>query len=207
MPDKIYLFVGVQGSGKGTQAKIVSKEKNYCHISTGDLFRSLSGELKEKVDEFINSGKLVPDSVVIEMVKERLSKSDCEAGVILDGFPRNLSQAKELDKEFKVLAVFEIKISDEESLKRLSGRVTCSSCGEGFNLITQPKPLNPNICDKCGGKLVQRQDDTPLAIKKRIEDYHKETFPILENYKDRLIVIEGQRDIEEITKDILEKIN
>lgn len=207
MSRKIYLFVGVQGSGKGTQAKIVAKEKGYCHISTGDLFRSLSGELKEKVDEYINSGKLVPDSVVLEMVKERISKPDCEAGVILDGFPRNIFQANEFEKEFEVSNVFEIKINDEESLRRLSGRVSCSSCGEGYNLVTQPKPANPEVCDLCGGKLVQRKDDTPTAIKKRIEDYHKETFPILEKYKDRLIVLDGHKNIDEVAKEILEKIN
>ncbi len=207
MPEKVYLFVGVQGSGKGTQAKVIAQKKEFCHISTGDLFRGLNGELKEKIDSFINAGKLVPDELVLEMVKKRISKPDCEKGIILDGFPRTINQAKELDKILEVKNVIEIKISDEESLKRLSGRVSCSSCGQGYNLITQPKPIDEKKCDKCGGELIQRKDDTPEAIKKRIEDYHKETFPILENYKEKLITINGEKDIEEVTKKILEKIN
>lgn len=207
MPEEVYLFVGVQGSGKGTQAKIIAEKKEFCHISTGDLFRGLNGELKEKIDSFINSGKLVPDKLVLEMVKERISKPDCEKGIILDGFPRTIDQAKELNNLLEINKVIEIKISDEESLNRLSGRVSCSVCGKGYNLITAPKPKNKEKCDECEGKLIQRKDDTPEAIKKRIEDYHKETFPILENYKEKLISINGEREIEEVTKEILEKID
>lgn len=207
MSRKVYLFVGVQGSGKGTQAKIVAREKGFCHISTGDLFRSLEGELRERVNFFINSGELVPDELVLEMVKKRVSNSDCDIGVIFDGFPRTINQAKELDASFEVKNVFEIKISDEESLKRISGRVSCFNCGRGYNLVTAPKPLNSDICDSCGGKLVQREDDKEEAIKKRIADYHKETFPILNHYFDKVISIDGEREIEFISKDILEKIN
>lgn len=207
MSEKVYLFVGVQGSGKGTQAKVIAEKKGFCHISTGDLFRGLKGELKDKIDSFINLGKLVPDELVLEMVKERISMPDCKKGIILDGFPRTINQAKELDKLLSVKNVIEIKISDEESLKRLSGRVSCSLCGQGYNLMTQPKPKDKEKCDKCGGKLIQRKDDAPEAIKKRIGDYHKETFPILENYKEKLITVNGEKNIEEVTKEILKKIN
>jgi adenylate kinase len=207
MSQKVFLFVGIQGSGKGTQAKLVSEEKGFCHISTGDLFRSLSGKLKEKVDSYINQGNLVPDDLVLEMVKERISKPDCQKGIILDGFPRNIYQSSELDKILKVTKVIEIKISDEEALKRLSGRRVCSVCKGGYNIYTAPKPKKENICDKCGGKLIQREDDNIEAIKKRIVTYHKDTKPILDYYKDKLVSINGERDIDVIEKELIKILN
>ncbi len=206
MSQKIYIFVGVQGSGKGTQAKTISKELGMCHISTGDLFRELTGELKTEVDSYMNAGKLIPNELVIEILEERIEKDDCKKGIILDGFPRNLEQANALDKKLKVDKVVEIQISDKESLKRLSGRFTCENCKEGYNIYTAPKPKQNGICDKCGGKLVQRADDNPEAIKKRIEDYHNQTEPILNHYKDKVIKIDGEQTIEAINKELLEKL-
>lgn len=201
------IFVGVQGSGKGTQAKLIAETTGLCHISTGDLLRSATGELKEKVDSAMNSGELVSDSLMLEILKKRIKENDCEKGIILDGFPRNIEQAKLLDGEIDIDYVIEIKISDEEALKRLSGRINCKKCGAGFNLYTAPKPNNPEKCDFCEGKLIQRKDDNPEAIKKRIETYHKETEPILEYYKDKLIVIDGEKGIEEIKDDILKSLS
>jgi adenylate kinase len=203
MSQKVFVFVGVQGSGKGTQAKLVAESLNLCHISTGDLFRNLDGELKKEVDSYINYGNFVPDKIVLKVFEERVLKKDCENGVILDGFPRNLSQAFELDKNFNLTQVIEIKISDEESLKRLSGRRVCSVCKEGYNIYTAPRPKKEGTCDKCGGNLIQREDDNKEAIKKRIETYHKETEPILEHYKNKVISVNGEREIGVIKEELI----
>jgi len=200
------LFIGPQGSGKGTQAAIISKHLNIPHISTGDIFRSLGGELKEQVDAIINKGNLVPDELTLKILKQRISQHDCNHGFILDGFPRNLNQAHLLDNITKIDQVIEISISDEEALKRLGGRVNCENCKTGYNLITEPKPKHPTICDKCGGKLIQRADDNKEAIKKRLHTYHQETEPILNKYKHITIKINGEQDIEEITKEILNQL-
>lgn len=200
------IFVGVQGSGKGTQAKLISEKSGLCHVSSGDLLRGAEGELKEKVEEIINKGELISDELMIDILKERIKKEDCKKGVIFDGSPRNLNQARLLGDVVVVDNVVEIRISDEEALKRLSGRVSCKNCGAGYNLYTAPKPNNPEVCDKCDGKLIQRKDDNPEAIKKRIETYHNETEPVLEYYKDKVIVIDGEKEIEDISKDILEKL-
>jgi adenylate kinase len=201
------IFVGVQGSGKGTQAKVIAKEMGLCHISTGDLLRGVTGELKEKVDSVINAGQLVSNDLILDILKKRMGEDDCRDGIILDGFPRNLEQAKLLDSEVKIDKVVEIKISDEESLRRLSGRVGCEKCGAGYNLYTAPKPTDFEKCDKCGGKLIQRADDNEEAIKKRIQTYHDETEPVLEFYVEKMVVIDGERGIQEISGDILGKLS
>jgi adenylate kinase len=200
------LFIGPQGSGKGTQAAIISKHLGIAHISTGDIFRSLTGKLKEHVDSIINKGNLVPDELTVKILKERISKPDCNNGFILDGFPRNLNQANLLEDITKINKVIEIEISDKESIKRLSGRVSCEKCKEGYNLITEPKPKNPNFCDKCIGRLIQRADDNTEAIKKRLHTYHQETEPILEKYKHITIKINGEQNIEEITEEIINRL-
>ncbi len=204
------IFVGVQGSGKGTQAKVIAEKMGLCHISVGDLFRDLvkngEGELKEELQRIMNEGELVDDKLTIKIVKKRIEKTDCKKGVILDGFPRNLEQAKLLDFVISIDKVVEIKISDEESLKRLSGRVGCKDCGAGYNVYTAPKPLKEGVCDKCGGKLVRRVDDNEESIKKRIQTYHDETEPILDFYSGKVIEVDGERKIEEISEDILGKL-
>ncbi len=202
---KILMF-GPQGCGKGTQAKILSERLKIPHISTGDIFRSLTGELKEKVDALINGGNLVPDELTIKIVKERISREDCKDEFILDGFPRNLNQAKELEKIYKIDKVIEISIPDEESVKRISGRRICSNCKAGFNVLTAPRPKIENVCDFCGGNLVARADDNEESVKKRLKTYHKETEPVLEFYGEKVSRIDGMGDIEEISKRIAEKI-
>ncbi|MFA5993304.1 MAG: nucleoside monophosphate kinase [Candidatus Pacearchaeota archaeon] len=199
-----YIFVGPQGSGKGTQAKIIATKYNLCHISTGDLLRNAQGELKEKADEYMLSGKLVPDEIVLSLLKEKLQSSGCENGFILDGFPRNITQAEQLDKITKIDAVFNIVISDDEAIKRLEGRRNCPSCGANYNIVTAPKPNVDNICDICQSKLVKREDDNEQAIKNRLEIYHKETSPILKHYN--TIPVNGEQDIDKVTEDILKAI-
>lgn len=201
------LFIGPQGSGKGTQASVISQKLNIPHISTGEILRNVKGDLKEQVDELINKGHFVSDELIMKIVKERVSQSDCKKGFILDGTPRNLSQSHLLKKITNIDKVVEIFLSDEEAIKRLAGRVSCEKCKAGYNLITQPKPKNPKICDVCGGKLIQRADDNEEAIKKRLQTYHQETEPILKEYKNILIKINGNQDINKIAEEILKKLN
>ena len=197
------LLIGPQGCGKGTQAKLLASKLGVPHISTGDLLRSVTGELRKEIDSYVVSGKLYPDEKMLEVLKGRFEEPDCLNGFILDGFPRNLKQAEMLDSITKVDRVIEISISDDESVRRLSGRVACSSCGEGFNNVTMP-PREKGKCDKCGGELVQRADDTEEAIRKRLEIYHRETEPILEHYK--AVRVNGEQGVEEVFEEILNTV-
>jgi len=200
----ILLFVGAQGSGKGTQAKIISKKIKIVHISSGDILRETSGKLKEQVDSYMNKGALVPDKIIAKILKERIKKEDCKNGFILDGFPRNLEQAEEFEKIRKIDRIIEISISDEEAIKRLKGRWNCKKCGIAYNVVTMPKPKKDKKCDQCGEELSQRNDDiNDEAIKKRLAIYHEETTPILSKYRDRAIKINGEQEIDRITEDIL----
>lgn len=195
------IFIGAQGSGKGTQAKIISEKLKIPHISTGDLLRNVKGNLKEQVDSYMHSGKLIPDELMLRVLEERLKQRDCKNGFILDGFPRNLSQANTLDKITKIDKVIEIFISDKQALKRLSGRWNCKKCGTTYNILTQPKPKEKGICDKCNLPLYQREDDKEEAIKARLKIYHRETEPVLKHYKSEKI--NGMQNIEKVTEDIL----
>jgi adenylate kinase len=195
------IFAGIQGSGKGTQAEIIAKKLGIAHISTGDLLRGAEGELKEKADSYEKEGKLVPDEIMLQVIKERLKQKDCEKGFILDGFPRTIGQAKELNKITKVDNAFNIEISDEEAVRRLKARWNCRKCGTIYNLVTSPKPKKEGVCDKCGEKLYQRDDDiNEEAIKKRLELYHQEITPVLKFYN--TIKVNGEQPIEKVTEDI-----
>lgn len=198
--------MGVQGSGKGTQAKLLAEHLKIPHISTGDIFRSLTGELKAKVDALINKGNLVPDSLTLEIIKERLSKPDCKRGFILDGYPRNIAQAKSLDTITKIEKIIEISLEDKESIRRLSGRRSCKSCNKEYNVnIPFLAPKEKEKCDICKKQLFQRDDDkTEVAIKKRLDIYHKETEPLLKHYKS--IKINGNQPIDSVFKDILKAL-
>lgn len=193
------IFVGPQASGKGTQGKIVAEKLGLCHISMGDLLRNVEDE---NIKQILASGKLVPVELTIKLLNERISKDDFKKGFILDGFPRSLEQAKELDKITRIDQVVEISISDEEAVRRLSGRLTCSKCGAIFNEITNPRPKISGICDKCNGKLYKRADDNESAIRKRLEIYHKETEPILKHYPS--VRINGEQSIEKVSEDVLD---
>lgn len=155
----IILFIGAQASGKGTQAKIIAQKKGFVHISTGDLLRAATGEFRKEIDSYITQGKLVPDELILKLLKERMKQPDCKNGVILDGYPRNLQQAEELEKIEKINKIFEINISDKTAKKRLMGRWNCKKCGIAYNVITAPKPKKGTICDNCNIPLYQREDD------------------------------------------------
>lgn len=194
------IFMGVQGSGKGTQAKIISEKLNICHISTGDLLRNTSGVLKKEIDDYINKGNLVPDKLIIKVLQNKFSSDECKNGYILDGFPRNIVQAKYLDNIAKIDRVIEISISDNESIRRIINRRNCKNCGRVYNLITNP-PKKDNLCDRCNEELFKREDDNKDSLKKRLKIYHKETEPVLKHYQS--VKINGELPIETVTKNIL----
>jgi adenylate kinase len=195
------LFIGPQGSGKGTQAKIVSEKLGIPHISTGDLLRSQTDELLKEISSYINRGRLFPDERMLELLKVRLEQGDCSSGYILDGFPRNKKQAEMLDKITSIDAAVEIYIPDEESVRRISGRRSCLQCGRIYNLITKPVPKIKDVCDEDRMKLVQRADDHEEAVRIRLATYHRETEPVLRHY--HAIRIDGTKKIEEVTSKIL----
>ncbi len=203
------ILLGPQGSGKGTQAKLISKKFNIPHISTGDIFRKNikeETELGKEVTSYLNSGKLVPDELTNKLVESRIKEDDCKNGFILDGFPRNIKQAEFLNSVTDIDYAVDVEIPDEEVVFRLEGRRNCSNkgCGAIYNLNTSPKPKENNTCDKCSSDLFQRDDDKPEAIKKRLEIYHEQTSPLIDYYdkKGILIIIDGSRSIEEVSQDI-----
>jgi adenylate kinase len=202
---KKLVFIGPQGSGKGTQAKIIAERLGLCHISTGDLLRKTSGDLGEKVRALIDKGHMVPDDMILELLQERLKQPDCSEGYILDGYPRNIAQAETLDKTLGMGTILEIHISDNEAIRRLSGRWNCPDCGAIYNVNTAPVPEEEDVCDKCKGRLYQREDDTEEAIRKRLEIYHASTEPIITKYDS--IRINGEQSIEKVTEDILQVLN
>ena len=192
------VILGGPGAGKGTQARRIVKARGVVHISTGDMFRhhrEEGTELGKMADDFLEKGQLVPDEVTCRMVDERLAQPDCQAGVIFDGFPRSLPQAKALDeileKRGQVLSVaLEIAVSDEELVARLTARRTCSKCGRIFNLIFKPPTGDPGKCDKtgCGGELKQRKDDTESTIRERLRIYHDSTTALYGYFGERGIL-------------------
>jgi adenylate kinase len=205
------IFLGAPGAGKGTQAAELARERKLVHVATGDLFRQAlerGTELGLKAKSYMEKGVLVPNQITISMVMERLSEPDCANGAILDGFPRNLEQAGALDKalsqEGKAIdKVVYIKVSEEELLKRLSGRWICRKCQTPYHITDSP-PRVPGRCDKCGGELYQRPDDNEVSIKKRLEVYFAETAPLIDYYNQggKLLEIDGEGGVAEVAKRI-----
>ena len=182
------ILLGAPGAGKGTQAEILCKKLNVPTISTGNILRAAIKDgtptgLKAK--SFIDAGALVPDEVIIGIVDERLAKADCKDGYILDGVPRTIAQAEALEKAgIGFDAVVSIEISEEEILRRMNGRRVCEACGSSYNVVSIP-PRVEGICDNCGGKLIQRKDDTPETVRERLKVYHTETEPLVDFYAAR----------------------
>ena len=184
------ILLGPPGAGKGTQAKLLSQEFNIPHISTGDILRDEvreNSQLGRKVAEFVKIGELVPDDIVVEVVMHRLTKSDAAGGFILDGFPRTLKQAEELNKALRQLnssidLIIYFETGLEVSIRRLSGRRVCRGCGANFHLTNMP-PKKEGVCDFCGGKLFLRDDDKEETVKKRLEIYQKQTASLIDYYK------------------------
>jgi adenylate kinase len=205
------IFLGAPGAGKGTQAANLARERGVVHIASGDLFRQAleqGTELGIKAKSYMERGVLVPDQITIQMVLERLSAPDCERGAILDGFPRNLAQAEALDKALAkqgkaIDKVIYIKVSEEELLKRLSGRWICRRCQAPYHITDSP-PKVWGKCDKCGGELYQRPDDTKESVKKRLEVYFAETAPLIDYYAQggKLLEIDGEGSVAEVGRKI-----
>lgn len=205
------LIMGAPGAGKGTQAALIKDEYNIAHISTGDMFRAaIKNQTPTGIEAkgYIDKGQLVPDSTTIKLVRERLLQEDCKNGFLLDGFPRNTSQAIALDEMLKEVgikldAVVNVVVDDSFLIERITGRRTCLACGASYH-ITAKKPLKEGICDVCGAELIQRKDDCEETIKSRLDVYHNQTAPVLEYFGKQGIVknISGVGEISEIFANI-----
>lgn len=205
------ILLGAPGAGKGTQAAVICEKLNIPTISTGNIIREAlknGTEMGLKAKSYMDAGKLVPDEVVIGIVKERLAKDDCAKGFILDGFPRTIPQAEALDAMGVVIdKVIDIEVADEVIVNRLSGRRVCEKCGRPYHLESL-KPKVEGICDDCSGTLVQRKDDSIETVKARLDIYHNETEPLKDYYakQNKLVVVEGQDTVEETSKLVLAEV-
>ena len=202
------ILLGAPGAGKGTQADILCEKLEIPTISTGNILRAAVKNgtptgLKAKA--FMDAGQLVPDEVIIGIISERLEEPDCAKGYILDGVPRTIAQAEALEKAGIVFdSVVSLEVSDEAICERMSGRRVCESCGASYHVAAVP-PKTEGVCDKCGGKLIQRKDDAPETVKSRLEVYHKETEPLKAFYAERglLKTVENQPTVEAVSQAIL----
>ena len=205
------ILLGAPGAGKGTQAEIISEKYNIPTISTGNIIRAAlknGTEMGLKAKSYIDAGELVPDDVVIGIIKERLSESDCKDGYILDGFPRTIPQAEALDKMgFAIDAALSIEVADSEIVKRMSGRRVCEKCGASYHTVFK-KPAKEGVCNVCEGKLVTRKDDESETVKNRLNVYHEQTEPLKDYYKNygKLITVEGQDEVKDTTRLVLEAL-
>ncbi|MBC8335524.1 MAG: adenylate kinase [Anaerolineales bacterium] len=207
------VLLGPPGVGKGTQAKIVANQSGLAHISSGDLFRENiknHTELGQLAENFINKGELVPDDLTIAMIKDRITRSDCESGAILDGFPRTPVQAdaakimlNEIGEDIDIVPF--ITAPDEILVERLSGRWTCRKSGHIFHTVFNP-PLKEGVCDIDGSELYQRDDDKVETVKNRIQVYLRRTSPLIAYYREqgKLVEVQGNQAIEEVTRDLLD---
>ncbi len=198
------ILLGAPGAGKGTQAEVICNTLKIPAISTGNLLREAvknETELGKAAKVYMDGGNLVPDDLVIEMLKQRLAENDCSNGFILDGFPRTVPQAESLDRMGVVIdRVIDIEVSDEAITKRLSGRRVCEACGASYHVDYKPTRTD-SVCDACGGKTVQRKDDHPDTVMARLRVYHDQTEPLKEYYakQQKLRVVEGQEEIKDTT--------
>ena len=202
------ILLGMPGAGKGTQAEIIQREQGIANVSTGAMMREISRaetDLGKTVQEYLSSGTLVPDSIIIQMLVERISQSDCDNGFLLDGFPRNLDQAKALDEaKVEINLILFLKISEEEIIKRMSGRRVHLASGRSYHIAHNPPKVDGKD-DLTGETLIQREDDHPDVIKKRLQVYYDETEPLLSFYRQKDISfyeIDASKTLEEVTEDI-----
>ncbi len=198
------ILLGAPGAGKGTQAEVISEKLAIPAISTGNIIREALAngtEMGLKAKSFIDAGQLVPDDVVIGIIKERLAKDDCAAGFILDGFPRTIPQAEALDTMGVTIdRVISIEVADEKIAARMSGRRVCKACGASYHLEYK-KPAVDGVCNACGGELVQRKDDHPDTVLDRLHVYHEQTEPLKDYYEKKgiLRIVEGQEEVADTT--------
>ena len=195
----IIIIIGPPASGKGTQAEKISKKFGIKHISTGEIFRKINNE---DISKYLVSGRLLPDELAFKVVKEEIDNIE---DFILDGFPRNLNQAKMLEEFLKergkeIDYVIYLKVPDDVVIKRIVSRRVCTKCGKNYNLITNPPPKD-NKCE-CGGKIIQREDDKEEVVKTRLKIFKKITQPVLDYYMDKLIIVDGSQDIDKVFEDI-----
>jgi adenylate kinase len=198
------VMLGSPGVGKGTYAKILSDKYNVPRISVGDLFREAirdETELGKKIRDYVSRGDLVPDEMVIELVKERLQKDDCKNGFFLDGFPRTIAQAEAMEKFKRIDKIFNFVASDRIIMSRLGGRRTCRECGAIYHVENIPSKVE-GICDRCGGGLYQRSDETPQAIKNRLRVYREKTKPVIDYFREKGLIadVDANYRIEEVDK-------
>lgn len=204
-------MLGAPGAGKGTQADLLAKEYAIPHISTGDIFRANiknGTELGKKAKGYMDQGLLVPDSLVVDLVIDRIHEDDCKDGYILDGFPRTIPQAEALDEALEkegesIDAAVDIEVPDENIVKRMSGRRACLKCGATYHIVYNP-PRTEGKCDNCGSDLVQRDDDKPETVQNRLSVYHKETQPLIDYYQKKGLVrvIDGTKDLDAVFAEI-----
>jgi len=211
LPEKNLIILGAPGAGKGTQAKMLSSDFNWIHLSTGDMLREAmhhSSPLGKEAKSFVEAGDLVPDELIVDLMKDRLSHEDCKHGFILDGFPRTIKQAKKLDLVLPEIGieldiVLSIDVADDEIVTRLSQRYTCQACGA---IVTGGKGVI--LCPVCSGNLIRRKDDEPATIRHRLKVYSENTQPLVDYYKTKsmLFEINGIGSVEEIYNRILSAI-
>jgi adenylate kinase len=209
------VFFGPPGAGKGTQARLLEQKFGACQVSTGEILRRAAREqsaLGKQAADYLDRGDLVPDQVMVRLVAERLREPDCQSGFILDGFPRTLAQADELEQMLDgtglaLESALCLQASNDVIIKRLSGRRTCKQCGSLHHLVFNP-PARPGICDRCGGELYQREDDREKMIAARLRVYEKQTAPLKEYYRKRGLLkeIDGVGSVEEVGKRVLRAV-
>ncbi|MFP4686992.1 MAG: adenylate kinase [bacterium] len=205
------ILMAPPGGGKGTQARRLSRKHDIPHVETGKILRRAVEEetaVGRKAKKYMDSGDLVPDTIMIDIIKERLAEPDCEKGFVMDGFPRTAAQAEALselfaEQDISLDGVIFLEVSDEEIFSRLSRRRVCENCAETYHLDANP-PAEENTCDRCGGELKRRSDDQPEAIKHRLDEYRDKTKPVLEYYRNRdlLVEVDGEQQIDAITREI-----
>lgn len=199
------ILLGAPGAGKGTQAENICLKLGIPAISTGNIIREAmkaGTEAGQKAKSYVESGGLVPDEIVIAMLKERIAQPDCKNGFILDGFPRNVAQARELDKMgVAVDKVIDIEVPDEKIERRMSGRRVCEGCGASYHVDYKP-PKTAGSCDKCGANLATRKDDLPETVRERLRVYHEQTEPLKDYYHaaGKLFIVEGQEEVADTTR-------
>jgi adenylate kinase len=209
------VLLGPPGAGKGTQAVRLVEKYNIPHISTGDIFRKNikeGTELGKKAQEYMNAGALVPDELVVDLVKDRLQQDDCKNGFLLDGFPRTIFQAEKLDEFLaemgqKMDIVINLKVEKDSLIKRLTGRRVCKDCGASYHIINIP-PKKDGVCDTCGGELMQRKDDNIETVENRINVYDDQTAPLIGYYKEAgsLVDFDGEQSLDEVFDAIVQAI-
>ncbi len=207
------IMLGAPGAGKGTQAKQIADKYSIPHISTGDIFRAnlkAGTELGKKAKEYMDQGLLVPDELTCDLVMDRIGQDDCKNGFVLDGFPRTIPQAQALDAALakineKMDYAIDVDVPDENIVNRMSGRRACLNCGATYHIVSIPTKVE-GICDRCGNKVVLRDDDQPETVKKRLDVYHEQTQPLIDYYKEQNILktVDGTQPMENVFGTIVE---